>query len=277
MGLWKSLLEDRQFTVFASLILLVVLLGVVGPMLTHDPRDLVGLPNMSPSGQFLLGTDGLGRDVWVQLLSGIRTSLIIGVFSGSIATLIAIGVGVIAGYKGGLLDEGLSFTTNIMLTLPPLVLLIILAAWMPSRTIWVVGAIIAMTNWPWAARTIRSQVLSLREREFVKLAKITGDRGIKIAILEVLPNIMAYALMLYVLLTNVAILTEAGISMMGLGPTDATSLGTMLFWSIQIESLRSGFWWIFIPPGLILTLITSCMLGMHSRMDEAFNPRLRKW
>jgi len=275
--MWATLLRDRQFQLATGVLVLIVLVGIVGPGFVQDPSRFLGLPNHPPSARFLLGTDAFGRDVLARFVVGIRTSLLIGAYAGLIATLIAVVVGAVGAYIGGLIGEGADLLTNIVMMFPVLPLLIILSAVLEVRSIWLVGTMIALVSWPWAARCIRSQVLSLREREFVRLARISGDGRAKVALLEVMPNMLAYVVMVLVIIIGGAIMAEAGISMIGLGPTDVISLGNLLYWSLLHEATRVGHWWTFVPPGVVLTLFTTFSLIMHARMDHVFNPRLRTW
>ncbi|PKP58910.1 ABC transporter permease [Candidatus Atribacteria bacterium HGW-Atribacteria-1] len=268
--------KNPKFMVSLGIVLFIVAIGVIGPLVTVDPLDFVGIPFEKPSLKFILGTDSFGRDIFAQLCTGLQTSLKIGVFASSIAILIAFIVGGLGAYKGGLVDEGANFFVNIIMVFPMLPLLLILSAFFEVRSLWLVGMLIAITSWPWAARCMRSQILSLKEREFVDLARISGLKDIEIVIKEVLPNLLAYVFMVFVVSIGGAVVAEAGISMIGLGPTDVISLGQMLYWALLNESTRMGIWWWFIPPGLILTVFTVSLLVMHSAMDEVFNPRLRR-
>jgi ABC-type dipeptide/oligopeptide/nickel transport system permease subunit len=172
----------------------------------------------SPSIQLPLGTDDYANDVFAQLAHGTRNSLQVGFITGIVVTIIAVSVGSIAGYKGGYLDEFTQLIINIAIVFPVFPLLIILAGFIEDRSLIIVALIIALVNWPWASRSVRSQILSLKERDFVRLARVTGMGDIKIAVVELLPNMMAYILLLTAILTGVGIIAEAGISMIGLGP-----------------------------------------------------------
>lgn len=275
--MWRRLVRDGQFLMALGVVGLIVGVGVLGPRFVRNPHAFVWLPNQPPSRQFLLGTDPFGRDVLARLVVGIRTSLLVGVYAGLIGVALGVTVGLVSGYMKGVAGETLNLLTNVVMVFPVLPVLIILAAIFERRSLVLVGTIIGVVSWPWAARCIRAQVLSLREREFVRLAKISGDRHVKIAFLEIMPYMLAYIVMVFVLMLGGAIGAEAGISMIGLGPTDAVSLGNLLFWAMVHEATRVGHWWTFLPPGLVLTLLTVFSLIMHKRMDQIFNPRLRTW
>jgi peptide/nickel transport system permease protein len=157
-------------------------------------------------------------------------------------------------------------------------LLLVIAAIIEQRSLILVGLLISLFSWPWAARSIRSQVLSLKEREFINVARLSGMRDGATIVTEVLPNMLAYLMMVFVLLAGGAMLAEAGISMLGIGPSNSVTLGQMLF-RARNETIAPhwwGLWWWFIPPGIILTLFLSAVFVMHAGMNEWFNPRLRK-
>lgn len=273
--MWELLVRNRKFIVSLCVVIFIAAFAVIGPMLVRDPRRRYGLPFQPPSSKFILGTDSFGRDVLSNLCVGTRTSLMIGLFAGTISILLAISLGGIGPYKGGIADAGCNFFTNLMLVFPVIPLLIILSAFLGERSLFLVGLLIGIVSWPWAARAMRSQILSLKEREFVSLARISGMKGRTILIAEILPNLLAYVAMVFVFAIGGAILAEAGISMIGLGPTDTVSLGTMLYWALLNETLRLGIWWWFLPPGIILTILMVATFTMHAGMDEVFNPRLR--
>lgn len=275
----EVLLKSRKFMIASGFMGLIIMLGIIGPMVTRDPnKKNYKRIFQPPSSEFILGTTTFGEDVFAQLCMGIRNSLIVGVLAGVLGTLIAVLFGALGPYKGGLADDISNFVTNIAIVFPILPLLIILAAILEHRSLFLVGGLIAVTSWPWAARSIRSQVLTLKEREFVNLARMSGMNDRRIVIEEILPNMLAYIMMVFVLLVGGAIIAEAGISMIGLGPYGTITLGQMLYWAIHqtiAPHWWDGWWWFF-PPGLVLTMFLSAVFVMHAGMDEIFNPRLRR-
>jgi peptide/nickel transport system permease protein len=277
--MWELLLRSRKFIFGLAVVGAIILFGIVGPMVTRDPNKMdytsMGQP---PSNEHLLGTTIFGQDIFAQLCTGIRNSLIVGGLAGALGTFIAILFGALGAYKGGLADTISSFVTSIVIVFPVLPLLIILSAVLSQRSLFLVAALIALTMWPWAARSIRSQVLSLKEREFVNLARMSGMKDTTMVITEVLPNMLAYIMMVFVLLVGGGILAEASISMIGLGAPGAVTLGQMLWWAINQTKYANWWtmWWWFVPPGFILTVFLSAVFVMHAGMEELFNPRLRK-
>jgi peptide/nickel transport system permease protein len=279
----ELLVRSRKFLIGAAIVLGVALFGIIGPIFARNPLQ----PNPShvaepPSSEFILGTGDLGEDIFAQLCTGTRNSLMIGAIAGGFATLIAVLVGGLGPYKGGQADETSNAFTNVVMVFPMLPLLIILAALFGggSASVFLVATLIGLTSWPWAARCIRSQVLTLKEREFINVSRMSGIKDRKIVITEIMPNMLAYIIVVFVVSLSIAVLTEAGLSMIGLGPdpTSNVTLGTMLDFigtgSTQI-ALPWNYWWAFVPPGLILTIFLVGVFIMQSGMDEVFNPRLR--
>lgn len=230
----------------------------------------------APSLRFPLGTDQKGRDNLVVLIHGARNSFVLGFFAAILCTLIAILMGAVGTFKGGILDELFGLITNIFLVFPQIPFLLLLASMVEQRSMFVVAIIIVLFSWPWAARSIRAQVLSLKERAFVNVSKITGERGIKIAILEILPNMFSYIMLVFAIMMSIAIGIEASISMIGLGQTTDITLGKMLYDSVQDSHVLNGYIHLWAPPGIVLIIFIVLFYSMHSSMVEIFNPRLRK-
>ena len=260
------------------IVLFFLLLGIFGPMISkyQDPLDYVGQGYQPPSKEHWLGTTTFGQDVFTQLVYGIRSSFFVGLVGGGIATIIGLVIGFLAGYEGGWLDELLMMLTNILLVIPTLALLIIVAAYLPYRGVFIQSIIIGLTAWPWTARAVRSQTLSLRTREFVNLARISGRSHMKIIMYEVLPNMMSYVFMVFILQFGGAILAAVGLDFIGLGPSRGISIGLMLQNAVLWNAIQLGMWWWAIPPGLVITLVVGALYFMNVGLDEVFNPRLRE-
>lgn len=267
-----------RFMFGLTMILLLLGFGFLGPTITGktDPMKFVGLLYDPPSSTVWLGTDNLGHDVFTQLMYGTQTSIKIGLTAGTVATLIGVLIGTVAGYQGGWVEEILMAITNIVITIPSLVILILLSLAFNSRSIIGMGIIIGITSWPWTARAVRAQTSSLRTREHVDIARLSGTPTLVLIFWEIIPYMLSYIVMAFVLQLNSGILQEAALSMLGLGIDRGISLGIMLQWALLFESVRTGAWWAFVPPTLFLTLIAFSLLLLQSSIDEVFNPRLRK-
>lgn len=263
---------DVSLAIFIGIMLISVFGSTVYPV---NPLAMVGPPETPPSERFPLGTDSWGRDILALLLHGIKNSLIIGFTAALIALVIGVVIGVISGFKGGLTDSSLMLLTDVVLVLPSILIMILIAAYLKERNPFFVSLIIGVTSWPWVARAVRSQMLSLKSREFVYMSRIAGLRDIKIIVEDLLPNMASYVFMAFVLLMSGAMIAEAGLSMIGLGVTKGVSLGIILYWAQLLESVRRGIWWWFVPPGACLVALAASLLLLSTALDEYFSPRLK--
>jgi peptide/nickel transport system permease protein len=230
---------------------------------------------IGPIELHILGTDNFGRDVMTQLVAGTKTSLLIGLVAGTIATIIGLTIGLLAGYLGGQLDNFLSSVTNIFIVIPSFVILILVAVSVNSRGFIVTGIIIGITSWPWTARSVRAQTTSLRNRDHVNLSKLSGHSMPRIIFKDILPYIASYVVMAFILQVASGILSEAAISMLGLGPRNVATLGLMMHWAGSFNAIFNGNWWAFFPMVVMISLITFSLNLMNSGLDQIFNPQIR--
>lgn len=269
--------RNPKLLIGLGIVLAFLLLGVLGPFFVSDtPNDYVGPKSQPPGGEYWFGTNTFGQDIWAQFVYGVRATFLIGVFGGGVAFLIGTAVGFVAGYKGGIVDEILNMLTNVVLVLPALVVLIVAIAYLDVRGLFMQGVFIGLTTWPWAARAVRSQALSLATRDYVDLARLSGRRTWKIITTEIAPNMSSYLVMSFILLFGGAVLTAAGLDFIGLGPSNGVSLGLMLESAVQWSALTLGMWWWFVPPGLGITVIVGSLYILNVGLDEVFNPKLRE-
>lgn len=273
-GRMEVLAKNTRFQVASAVVIFIILVGIIGPFFTMNPNKYIGGKFESPSWNHKLGCDLFGQDVWARLVLGIRHSLVVGFVAGSIALLVAFMMGGVGAYKGGLVDDISNLLSNVFLTIPVVPVLIVLSVLFGHRSLYLVAAIIAVIQWPGTARALRSQVLSLKERAFVDLARILGKGDSRILFGEIFPNMLAYVFIQFVGMIGAAIVMEAGISLLGLGPTWVVTLGNMLYWAIQNQGVFLGIWWWFIPPGVVILLFTGSMIMIGSVIDDVLNPRL---
>jgi len=271
-------LRNKKLLVGLSIILLFLLLGLIGPMLTHNEPFAYVNPYgaQPPSSEYLFGTTFFGQDIFSQFVRGLRATFLVGAIGGGLGTLIGILIGFTAGYRGGIVDEILNVFTNIVLVIPTFAVLLIIAAYLQVRSVFTECLFIGFTAWPWAARAIRAQTFSLRTRDFVDLARMSGMKSAKIIFTEIAPNMMSYLVMTFILQFGGAILIAATLDFIGLGPTNTVSLGLMMQYSVLWGALQLGMWWWFIPPGLAITAIVGALYSMNVGLDEVFNPKLRE-
>jgi peptide/nickel transport system permease protein len=270
-------LRNTKLRIGLGVVVFFVLLTFIGPMLTpYDPADFVGPAAMPPSAQYWFGTTTFGEDVFTQFVHGLSSTFLVGIIGGGLGTLLGMIIGFAAGYKGGVLDEVLNVLTNVVLTIPVLALLVVISAYVKVRGVFIESLFIGFTCWPWAARAIRAQTFSLRTRDFIDLAKLSGMKPIKIVFTEIAPNMASYLFMTFILMFGGAILTAATLDFFGLGPTQGTSLGMMMNLAVLWSALTLGMWWWFLPPGIGITAIVGGLYIMNVGLDEVFNPKLRE-
>lgn len=246
---------------------------------TIQQTDYVNVGEVANIRFLPLGTDNFGRDVLTELVSATRVSLQIGFVAGLIATVIGLTLGLLAGYVGGFIDDIITFITNLFIVIPPFVLLIIISfsIGQEQRGAFTIAVVIGLTSWVWTARAVRSQVISLRNRDHVNLSKLSGHSIVHIILSDILPYIMSYVIMALILQISSGILAEAGLSILGLGPrtTEDPTLGLMMNWAMIYQAHILGNWWAYMPVLVTIALITFSMNLMNTGMDQVFNPALR--
>ena len=269
--------RNSKLVVGLSVVLFFLALAIVGPWLTDATPFEFGYPlGVPPSTEYWLGTTAPGQDVFAQFVYGLRSSFFVGALGGCIAALIAMTVGFVSGYRGGLVDDLLSMLTNVVLVIPTLAVLIVVAAYLSVQSLLAEAVLIGVTSWPWAARAIRAQTFSLATREFVSLARLSGAGSIRIIVKEIAPNMSSYLFLAFILLFGNAILIAATLDFLGLGPSQVMSLGLMMWTAVSASALQLEMWWWFIPPGVGITAIVGGLYVMNVGLDEVFNPKLRE-
>jgi peptide/nickel transport system permease protein len=269
--------RNRKLVAGLTVVLLFLLVAAVGPLLTdHGPNEYVGPPAQRPSARYWFGTTMFGQDVFAQFTHGLRSTFLVGLLGGGLAALIGMLIGFTAGYRGGVVDEVLNMLTNVVLVIPTLAVLLVIAAYLRVRGVIPEAVFIGLFSWPWVARAIRAQTFSLRSRDFVDLARLSGASGRKIILREIAPNMSSYLFMTFILLFGGAVLIAATLDFIGLGPTEGISLGLMMNNAVLWSALPLGMWWWFVPPGLGITIIVGALYIMNVGLDEVFNPKLRE-
>ena len=241
--------------------------------------DYVNIDQVANVRVLPLGTDNFGRDVLTEMVKATNVSLQIGLVAGTIATLIGLTLGLLAGYIGGLVDDIIMFFTNLFTVIPPFVLLILISfsIGQEQRGAFTIAVVIGFTAWFWTARAVRAQVISLRNRDHVNLSKLSGHSIVYIIVFDILPYIASYVIMAFILQISLGILTEAGLSILGLGPrtTEVPTLGLMMNWAMIYQAQILGKWWAYFPVIVIIALIAFSMNLMNTGLDQVFNPALR--
>jgi peptide/nickel transport system permease protein len=266
-----------MLVVGCSLLLLVFLFGAAGSsFVTRAQADVgAGRPSRPPDFEHLLGTDQQGRDVLANVIFGTPATLKIGLIAAVIGVSTGTLLGLIAGYTGGVVDAGIRLFSDVFLTIPNLMVLVVIASMVSGVTIELMGVIIAGLAWMSPTRTVRSQVLTIRERAFVHVARMSGMRPLGIIVRELLPNLLPFVAASFVGTVAAAILASIGLSALGLGPQNEPSLGLTIYWAIFYGALIRQLWWWFVPPIIITIILFIGLFMTTSGLDRIANPRLK--
>ena len=273
---WQTFLTNKKAVAGLVILAVFVIMAALAPLISpFDPYRRAGKPHVQPGFEHVLGTSRQGKDIFSQLLEGGRTSLTVGFIAGISATLIGLGVGISAGYFGGKTDEILTFFVNVALVLPALPLIIVLASFVEEASPTIIGLVLAFTGWGWSARTIRTQTMAIKNREFVLAAELMGEKTWRIIVREILPNMSSFVVGGFVLATIYGILAEAGLEFIGLGSPSSVTWGTMLYWAQRAQSLQTGAWWEIWPPAVAIMITGAALVLINFGVDEITSPQLR--
>ena len=269
--------RNWKFVLGLAVVLFFLAFALFGPMLTdHMPLDFSGPTGAPPSHEYWFGTTSYGQDVYAQFAYGLRATFLVGCVGGGIAWLLGAGIGFTAGYRSGWIDDVLNMLTNVVLVIPTLAILIIVAAYLNVHSYVTEAILIGLTSWPWAARAVRAQTFSLKTRDFVDIARLSGRKTRHIIATEIAPNMSSYLLMMFILLFGGAVLIGTSLDFLGLGPATSVSLGLMMNNAYGASALLLGAWWWFLPPGIGIIGIVGGLYVMNVGLDEIFNPKLRE-
>lgn len=273
---WVKYKKNRSASIGLNLVIFMVITALLAPTIApYDPYEIqLGQEKQfqPPSSNHFFGTDKFGRDVYSRLLYGSRVSLTIGFMAGFISTVIGVILGSISGYYGGIVDDIIMRISDIFLTLPTFFLILMVAA-MFGASMWNVMLIIGATSWPGTTRQIRAQFLTLKSRPFVEAAKSLGASDLYIIWKEILPNGIFPAFVSMSFRVGSAILTEAGLSFLGLGDPNRVSWGWML--NDALQGFRIA-WWLPVFPGIVITAVVVAFNLVGDGLNDASNPRLKE-
>lgn len=255
----------------------IVVAAVFAPLLApHSPTATTFTPYLGPNRVNWLGTTGNGQDVFSQLIYGARVSLLVGLAAGALATVVAVTLGLIAGYRPGVVDEVIGFVTNLALVIPGIPLMIILAAYLSNHSVWTIVLVVAFTSWATGARVMRSQTSTLRTRDFVTSAVFSGERLPRVVFREILPNMTSLVAASFLSAATAAVLAEASLEFLGLGSPATVSWGTILYYAEQQNAMLTGQWLMVLAPGLAIVLLMTSLTLINFGIDVLSNPRLRE-
>jgi len=261
-----------------GIVILVFFFGmaIFGPIIAGDVKSIQsGNDFLEPSPEHWLGTDNFGIDIFHELLYGARTSIIVGVVSALIASLLGAGVGLYSGYAGGWKDEVVMRLNDIVLSIPWLVLMIIVAAFIGEIDLTGIILIIGLTGWSYTARVVRAQVLSVKERQYIERARSVGASDLSIIRRHIFPNTFPLVFANTILTVAVSILSEATLSFLGLRPEKEVTWGTMLSYASESSAFQIGLHWWILAPGLCIVVVVLGFTLLGYALDEILNPKLR--
>jgi len=244
---------------------------------TSRAVPLSGPPDLPPSARYLLGTDSAGRQLLPVLIASIPLTLEIGLLAGGVGLLIGTLLGFCAGYFGGPVDSVIRTTADVILPIPALAVLVVIASTIHALlSVEIMALVIASLAWMYPTRTIRAQVLSLRNRAFVEVGRFSGENHVDIIFRELMPNLLPYLAASFVGAVGAGILAGIGLEALGLGPQDKPTLGMTIFWAIYYGATLRGMWWWWGPPIVVLIVVFMALFLIAQGLDRYANPRLRR-
>ncbi|MEZ4861665.1 MAG: ABC transporter permease [Caldilineaceae bacterium] len=285
--LLKSLLQIWRYPLLLVGLILIIAIMLFGPV-TSRYVDVNGakvgsaMPDLPPSfidseSEYLLGTDTVGRQILAMMAIGTPLTLRIGLIAGAIGLGLGTIFGFLAGYFGGWVDTLIKGAADVLLTVPGLLFLVVIATTLRGAvSVNMMALVVASLAWMWPTRTIRSQVLTLRERQFVMVARLSGMTNLEIIFRELLPNLLPYLAASFVSAVSSAILASIGLEALGLGPQNEPTLGMTIYWALYYTSLLRGLWWWWAPPIAIIILTFIGLFLVSMGLDQIANPRLRR-
>lgn len=275
-GLLRAIRSNGKALAGSIILGIFVILAIIPQWLyPGDPGAEIYVRSAGPSAAHLLGTTAYGQDILGEVVWGARPALLISVAAGLFATLLSVLIGVSAAYLGGVADDVLNVFTDVFLVIPTLPLVIVIAAYANNHSLTVLIIVLVITGWSYGARQLRSQALSLRNRDFLQAAKVRGERRSYIIVFELLPTMTSLIVAAFLNAALYSILTAAGLEFLGLGDTSSVDWGTMLYWAQNNEALQTGqYLWATIP-GLCIAALGTAFALLNNAFDEISNPALR--
>jgi len=273
----RDLFRDHRFTVSFCVLCILLLLAILSLFSPYDPTRWGVVPrDLKPSRTYLLGTNSKGQDIFWQATFAVRNSLIISLIAGLVSRVIAVLVGMVAGYKGKTTDRILMFISDSLLVMPLFLIIVLLAMLVRDRmNLVTLGLLLAFFGWAWDARVIRAQILSLREREFTQTAILSGTGTLGLVLKEYMP--FATPLVFSTLINNMswAIGMEMTLAILGLVNLDIPTLGTTLQWAISYQAMLLGYWWWILTPVVLAVLLFVALYWLSASISEYLDPRTR--
>ncbi len=261
------------------LVLALIMIGLIGPRFVdvNNAVPTATIPDQPPSSDLPLGSDDQGRDMLAVLVAGVPLTLRVGFIAGTVGLLIGVILGFLSGYLGGVIDTVIRMVVDTLLTVPGLLVLIIIANSIKGVIdINLMALVVASLAWMHPTRTIRSQVLSFRERAYVQMAKLSGMNGLEIIVRELIPNLLPYLAASFVGAVAGAVLASIGLEALGLGPQNEPTIGMTIYWAIAFNAMLRGLWWWWVPPIVVIVILFTGLFLLSAGLDEIANPRRRR-
>jgi len=273
----RDLFKDYRFCFSFGVLVIILILAFLSNFSPYDPTLWNVVPrDLQPSAQYLLGTDSNGQDIFWQATFAVRNSLIISLIAALISRVIAILVGMVAGYKGGSTDRVLMFISDSLLVIPLFLIMVMLAMMVRKyMNLVVLGLMLSVFGWAWDARTIRSIILSLREREFTQTAILSGTGTVKLVLNEYMPFAMPFVFSTLINNISWAIGLEITLAFLGLVNLNIPTLGTMLNWAITYQAMFLGRWWWVLTPVVLSVFLFIALYWLSVSISEYLDPRTR--
>lgn len=270
--------KNDLLTAGLVMVLILLMISLIGPSVVDKDGVKVGysMPDQRPGSKYLLGTDTTGRQLLPTVITGMPLTLKVGIIAGALGVAIGVILGFVSGFYGGFWDVLFRGAADVLLTVPVLLLLVVVASTRTqAMTVNSEAILLACLTWMGPTRIIRSQVLTMRERAYVEVARASGASGIKIIFLELMPNLMPYIAVTFVGAVAQAILASIGIEALGLGPQNEPTLGMTIYWSLYHGAVVRGLWWWWGPPIVVIVFLFIGLFLISAGLDKIANPRLR--
>lgn len=276
----SMLLKNRKFVWGGGVFLAIALAALIGGQFVDAAMRRTGAypPKAPPSFEtpaMWMGTTTLGQSVAVQWTQAVPNSMLVGLIAATIGTVVGAIIGLVGGFYGGRVDAVLRIIVDVFLSIPSLLFLILIASLLKGVSVVEMAIVIGAFAWAWPARAVRAQTLSLKERPFIRVAKLSGMGNLEIVLRELLPQMLPWLGANFLNAFIAAILAESALSIIGLGPARQMTLGIMIYWALNFGAMIQNLWWWWLTPVVTLMALFLSLYLVHLGLDEVANPRLR--
>jgi peptide/nickel transport system permease protein len=281
-GRWQNIRNSPRLSpaLVAGLLIIfaVFMFGLLGPLFVDMEQAEVAsvAPKQHPGSEYWLGTDSQGRSILAVMISGTPQTLKIGLIAGTVGIVVGLFLGMVAGFFGGYIDATIRVISDALLTVPAIAILIIIASNVDEMSVELMGITVAVLAWMFPTRTIRAQVLTIKERAYMEVARVNGQSGLGLVFREVMPNLLPFIMASFVGAVGSAMLAAVGLEALGLGANQVHTLGTIIYWAQKFSAVLRGQWWWWGPPIVMIAIIFMGLFLLSIGLDRFANPRLRQ-